>query len=227
MNDEIRSKLMSLADTQYREFQSGLIPTVDKDSVIGVRTPALRALAREYKNTAEAFDFISVLPHKYYEENNLHAFFIEQIKDFDTLISELDRFLPYVDNWATCDMLRPNVFKKHPPKLAEKIKEWIKSDRTYTVRFGIGMLMSYYLDDAFLPEYPELVSSVHSDEYYIKMMIAWYFATALAKRYDAVLPYIEQKRLDVWTHNKAIQKSIESNRIAPEQKAYLRTLKIK
>lgn len=225
--DIIRARLFALADPEYRDFQARLMPNIDKTAIIGVRTPELRALAKEYKNTPEAETLLSALPHKYYEENNLHAFFIEQIRDFDSAIKHLDRFLPYVDNWATCDMMRPKIFKKHLPQLSEKIKVWIKAKDTYTVRFAIGLLLSFYLDDAFSTEYPELICSVCSDEYYIKMMAAWYFATALAKQYETILPYLEKQRLDVWTHNKAIQKATESYRITKEQKAYLRKLKIK
>ena len=224
---EIQNRLLALADAQYRDFQSRLMPTVDKGKIIGVRTPCIRALAREYVGTDVASEFMSCLPHRYYEEDNLHACFLAMIKDYDELMKQLERFLPYIDNWATCDMLRPKILKKHTEKLLDSIKVWLVSDRVYTVRFGIGMLMSFYLDEQFKPEYSELVCSVHSDEYYIQMMAAWYFATALAKQYDAVLPYLKQRRLDAFTLNKAIQKAVESYRITPEQKAYLRTLKIK
>ena len=224
---EIRSKLFEMADQKFRDFQIKLIPTVDKNTVIGVRTPALQKLARKYKGTDTAEQFLSVLPHRYYEEYNLHALFIEQICDFDLAIVYIDRFLPYVNNWATCDMMRPKVFKKNLSKLYDKIKIWLRCADIYTVRFAIGMLMTFYLDDNFSDEYPLLVSSVRSDEYYIKMMIAWYFATALAKQYSKIIPYIENQSLDIWTHNKTIQKAIESLRINPEQKEYLRTLKIK
>jgi 3-methyladenine DNA glycosylase AlkD len=203
------------------------MPTVNPETVIGVRTPDLRKLAKEFSKTPEALEFLKILPHRYYEENNLHGFLIETIRDYDIAIDAVDAFLPYIDNWATCDLISPKVFKKHLPELYGKIKVWLKSDRTYTVRFGIGMLMSFYLDDNFRPEMPELVAGIRSDEYYINMMIAWYFATALAKQYDAALPYIQEKRLDKWTHNKAIQKAIESYRISDETKAYLRALKVK
>lgn len=230
MNDsvrELRKRLFELADAGYRDFHSRLMPTIDKEKIIGVRTPDLRRLAKDYKNTDASREFITVLPHEYYEENNLHAFFLEQCGDFDVLAGELDRFLPYVDNWATCDLMKPKIFKKHLSELLNKIKQWISAKDTYTVRFGIGMLMTYYLDNEFSPEYPELVCFVRSDEYYIKMMVAWYFATALAKQYESVVPYIEHGRLEPWTHNKAIQKAIESRRITPEQKEYLRSLKVK
>lgn len=224
---EIQKELFSLRDEAYREFSAGLMPTVDRKCVIGVRTPDLRRFAKKLADDPGMDAFLKELPHQYYEENNLHGFLIEGIRDFETCVQELETFLPYIDNWATCDQISPKIFKKHLPGLLKKIRVWITSDQVYTVRFGIGMLMKYYLDDAFDPEYPEMVCSVRSGEYYVNMMAAWYFATALAKQYDAVLPYIEQKRLETWTHNKAIQKSVESRRITEEQKNYLRSLKIK
>lgn len=223
----VQTQLWTMQDLKYRDFQCKLMPTVATDTVIGVRTPELRKFAKEFSEKPEANEFLKILPHKYYEENNLHGFLIENIKDYDRIIVELDAFLPYVDNWATCDLIRPRVLKKHLEELLGKIKEWISDDHTYTIRFGIEMLMSFYLDEQFCPEYLELVADIRSEEYYVNMMIAWYFATALAKQYDAVLPYIEQHRLNEWTHNKAIQKAIESYRVSGEQKAYLRTLKIK
>ncbi len=226
IEEEIRRRLFELQDIKYKEFAIKLMPTVNPDTVIGVRTPELRKLARDVSKTPEAMEFLKILPHTYYEENNLHGFLIETIKDYDTAISAVDAFLPYVDNWATCDMISPKVFKKHLPELYEKIKVWLESDRTYTVRFGIGMLMSFYLDKHFKPEMLALVVGIRSDEYYINMMIAWYFATALAKQYAAALPYIQNQRLDKWTHNKAIQKAIESYRISEEVKANLRTMRV-
>ena len=223
----IQQRLFALQDLKYRDFQRKLIPTVDSDTVIGVRTPQLRALAKELAGTAEAAEYIKRLPHRYYDENNLHGFLIEKIRDYDAAIAAVEAFLPYVDNWATCDLMSPKVFQKHLPELLERIRAWLASGEVYTVRFGIGMLMSFYLDDGFSLDYPELVAGVRSEEYYVNMMIAWYFATALSKQWDAVLPYIEQRRLNKWTHNKAIQKTIESYRITDAQKAYLRTLKIK
>ena len=223
---EIQQRLFALQDTGYRDFHAALIPTVDKALVIGVRMPALRALARELKGTEQAAAFMAELPHRYYEENNLHGLLISAMRDYDGAVAALDAFLPYVDNWATCDLIRPKVFQKHLPELLEKIEVWLSSDRTYTIRFGLEMLMTYYLDDAFCPEYLELAAGVRSGEYYANMMIAWYFATALAKQYDAALPYLRECRLDPWTHNKAIQKAIESCRVTGEQKAYLRTLKV-
>lgn len=221
----IRSRLFGLQDSGYREFHSKLMPTVEKELIIGVRTPDLRKLAKEIAKTEYAEKFLKILPHRYYEENNLHAFLIEEIRDYDVCIAEINRFLPFVDNWATCDMMRPKIIKKHLPETLEEIKKWIKSDDVYAVRFGVEMLMCHYLDSCFSPEYPEWVSQIKSDEYYIKMMVAWYFATALSKQYDSVVPYIENYRLDTDTHNKTIRKAIESYRITDEQKTYLRKLK--
>lgn len=221
----IRDRLFEMQDLKYRDFHARLMPTVSKNLIIGVRTPDLRKFAKEVSNTPYASEFIKILPHKYYEENNLHAFLIEQIKDYDVCISELNKFLPYVDNWATCDMMRPKIFKKHLPELSDQIKIWMASDATYTIRFGIEMLMCYYLDEHFSSEYPEAVAAVKSEEYYVKMMAAWYFATALANQYDAVVPYLERNLLDADTQNKTIRKAVESYRITDERKVYLRTLK--
>lgn len=223
----VRKSLLEMQDLGYRDFHAKLIPTMDKEKIIGVRTPMLRKFAGKFAKTPEAEKFLEALPHAYYEEDNLHGFLIETIKDYEKCVKALEKFLPYVDNWATCDSTAPKVFKKHLPELLERIEVWMNSGHTYTIRYGIGMLMRFYLDEAFEQKYPEMVAAVHSEEYYVNMMIAWYFATALAKQYEAVLPYIEERRLDPWTHNKAIQKAIESYRITPEQKAYLRTLKVK
>lgn len=222
---EITERLFAMQDTEYRDFNSRLIPTVDKARIIGVRTPALRVFSKEISGSDTAVRFMSQLPHNYFEEDNLHAFLIERITDFDGCVDALDSFLPYIDNWATCDTLSPKVLKKHPDKLLLKIDEWLCSKHTYTVRFAIGMLMKYYLDDNFNREFLIRVANVKSDEYYIKMMVAWYFATALAKQYESAVRFIEDCLLDVWTHNKAIQKSIESNRIEKSHKDYLKTLK--
>lgn len=221
----IQTRLFELQDKDYGDFHSRLMPTVDREKIIGVRTPALRKLARELKGSREAEEFLEILPHTYYDENNLHGFLIEFIKDYDACVAAVERFLPYVDNWATCDLMSPKIFKKHLPELLVPIRSWIASGETYTIRYGIGMLMSHYLDDAFEPEYPAMVAEVHSEEYYVNMMIAWYFATALARQWDAVIPYIEGRRLDQWCHHKTIQKAVESYRITDEQKNYLRTLK--
>ncbi|MBR6850919.1 MAG: DNA alkylation repair protein [Lachnospiraceae bacterium] len=225
--NEIRERLLSMQDTKYRDFQAKLIPTVEADSVIGVRTPELRKYATELIQQGEYDAFLQDLPHKYFDENQLHAFIVSGIRDYEKCMEELCHFLPYVDNWATCDQMSPKVFKKHKTELLGQVKEWIKSDETYTARFAIGMLMEHFLDEDFDPEFPKMVAKVRSEEYYINMMIAWYFATALAKQYDAILPYIEEKKLNAWTHNKAIQKSVESYRITPEQKDYLKSLKVK
>lgn len=219
-------RLFEMQDLQYKEFHSKLMPTVDSDLVIGVRTPALRKFAKEFSKTKMAEEFLSTLPHKYYEENNLHAFMISLMKDFDKVVENLNDFISYVDNWATCDMMRPVVFKSHKAELLCEIEKWLKSEKPYTVRFGIEMLMVHFLDENFDLSYPQRVAEIKSDEYYVKMMVAWYFATALAFRYDEILPFIERKELDPWTHNKAIQKAVESYRITPQQKEYLKKLKI-
>ena len=224
---EIREELDRLQDVKYREMQVRIIPTVKPESIIGVRTPALRQLAKQLGQREDVRDFLEDLPHRYFEENQLHAFIVSGMKDYAECLQALNRFLPYMDNWATCDQTSPRVFRKHRKELLKEIRKWIGSEETYMVRFGIGMLMEHYLDEDFDPAYPELAAAVRSEEYYVNMMTAWYFATALAKQYDAVLPYIEDRRLDDWTHNKAIQKAIESYRITPEQKTYLRTLKAK
>ena len=221
----VTERLFALADEGYRQFQTPLLPSVDPARIIGVRTPVLRKLAKELAGTAEGEVFLRDLPHAYYEENNLHAFLVEQIKDYDACIAAIDAFLPYVDNWSTCDGWSPKMFKKHPDELLMKIREWMASDLPYTVRFGMGMLQRYFLDERFDPTYLDWVAAIDREEYYVRMMVAWYFATALAKQYDAALPYIEQGRLPHWTHNKTIQKAVESYRVTAEQKAYLKTLK--
>ncbi len=225
MTEIIRNKLYDLQDLKYKAFHCRLIPTVDPDTVIGVRTPALKAYGKELKNS-DFSAFLNDLPHKYYDENNLHAFLIMNIKDYAESLEAIKTFLPFVDNWATCDLLRPTSFKKHRPELLEEIKLWLCSEHTYTIRFGLEMLMVHFLDENFKPEYFEWAAEIRSDEYYVNMMLAWYFATALAKQYNAALSYIEKQRLDKWVHNKSIQKAIESYRIADWQKDYLRKLKI-
>ena len=226
ITEEIRQALFDLQDIKYRDFQAKLIPGKDTEMMIGVRTPELRKLAKQMLKREDIREFLRDLPHRYFDEDQLHAFIVSGIKEYGKCMEELMRFLPYVDNWATCDQMSPGVFKKHKPELLTQIREWLGSEHTYTVRFGIGMLMQHFLDEDFDPAYPELVAGVHSEEYYINMMIAWYFATALAKQYDAVLPFIEGRRLDPWTHNKTIQKAVESYRISDEQKEYLRSLKV-
>ena len=225
--ERIRARLFALQDPAYRDFQSRLMPTVDPATVIGVRMPQLRKLARELTATPDAGAFLSALPHQYYEENTLHGLILSLMSDYAAAVAALDRFLPYVDNWATCDCISPRAFLRHPHLLPRQLHSWMHSAHPYTVRFGIGMLMQLYLDDAFQPNYLDWVAEVHSEEYYVNMMIAWYFATALAKQPQAALPLLQQNRLPTWVHNKTIQKAVESYRIPPEQKAYLRTLRRK
>ena len=226
MSNKCFEMLETLADEKYKNFHQKLIPNVDKNRVLGVRTPKLRALAKKIKNTDLAKDFLASLPHKYYEENNLHAFLIEQIKDFDLCIKETEKFLPFIDNWATCDSFRPKIFSKHKEEIEKKALEWIKSEHAYTKRYGIEVLLTHFLDEDFKVKHLETVAKIRSNEYYVKMMVAWYFATALTKQYKDTLPFIENKTLDAWTHNKAIQKARESLRIKKDEKEYLKTLKI-
>ncbi len=223
----IRDELFKLQDKKYRDFQSKLLPTINPDTIIGVRTPDLRSFAKKLVKASKYQNFIDNLPHKYFDENQLHAFIISEIKDYDLCIKYVNDFLPYVDNWATCDQMSPKVFNKKHNSLIKEIKKWITSKKTYTIRFAIGMLMQHYLDDDFKEEYLDLVSSVKSDEYYVNMMIAWYFATALAKQYDIAVSYIENNVLDTWVHNKTIQKAIESYRITLKHKEYLKKYKKK
>ena len=225
--EEIRAELFRRQDLKYRDFQGALIPTVPTDRVIGVRTPALRAFAKELSRSGGADDFLADLPHRYFDENQLHAFVLCEIKDFDRCLSAVDRFLSFVDNWATCDQLSPAVFRRHRERLLPFIRRALDSGETFRVRFGIKMLMDHFLDEAFDPIYLSLVAGVTSEEYYVKMMVAWYFATAIAKRYDETVPYVERKLLPPWTHNKAIQKARESYRVSPERKDYLRSLRLK
>ena len=224
---EIEERLFALQDEKYRDFQVKLIPTVDPESVIGVRTPELRKLAKELLKADDFDTFLDTLPHDHFDENQLHAFILSGMKDYDRCMAGVCAFLPYVDNWATCDQMSPKVFRKNRADLLVHIKEWLRSGETYTVRFAVGMLMEYFLEDDFDLSYPEMVADIISYEYYVNMMRAWYFATALAKQYESIIPFIEEKKLDRWTHNKAIQKSVESYRITPEQKAYLKSLRIK
>ncbi len=221
----IQERLFALQDEKYGDFQSKLIPGLPREQVIGIRMPAMRKLAKEFAKEEEAAAFLKQLPHTYYDENVLHALLIASMKDYDACMEAVEAFLPYIDNWAVCDGLSPKVFRKHKKELLEKIKFWIPSEHTYTCRFGIGMLMRWFLDEDFQPECLEMPAAVRSEEYYVNMMTAWFFATALAKQWDAAIPYLEQSRLDSWTHNKAIQKARESYRITPVQKEYLKTLK--
>ena len=227
IGEEIREELFHLQDAKYRAFQAKLIPTAGPETFIGVRTPELRKYAKQLEKREDVQEFLDALPHRYFDENQLHAFLLSRIKDYDRCMGEVLRFLPYVNNWATCDQMSPKVFRKHRQELLEKIRIWIRSDETYTIRFGVGMLMEHYLDEDFDPAYPEMAAGIRSEEYYVNMMRAWYFATALAKQYEAVIPFVENRRLDVWTHNKTIQKAVESYRITPGQKDYLKSLKVK
>ncbi len=223
----IETKLFEMQDLQYKAFHSKLMPTVNPDKIIGIRVPLLRKYAKEFSKTDEAEIFIKNLPHKYYEEDNLHAFLIEQITDYQTVIEELNTFLPYIDNWATCDGLSPKVFAENTDKLTAEINKWLKSEHIYTVRFAVNMLMKFYLDDNFKEYFFQKVAEIKSDEYYVKMVQAWYFATALAKQWDSAVLYLTENKLDVWVHNKTIQKAVESYRITPQQKEYLKKLKRK
>ena len=232
--NRIQQQLLELKDDSYKEFHEKLIPTVEKAKIIGVRTPVLRKYAKELLKQAktdenvkeEITQFMEQLPHIYYEENNLHGLLIEGIKEYEECVQKLDSFLPYVDNWAVCDIFSPKVFRKNRDRLIDKIKEWAASEHPYTCRFGMEMLMTHFLDEDFRVEYLEVPAAVHSEEYYVNMMIAWFYATALAKQWDVAVGYIEKKCLDPWTHNKTIQKARESYRITREQKEYLKTLKV-
>jgi len=226
MIESIRTRLFEMQDAGYRDFQAKLMPTVKPEKIIGVRTPMLRAYAKQIRNTPVAQAFLADLPHAYYEEDNLHAFLIEFIRDWDICVAALNAFLPHVDNWATCDSMHPKVLDRDPERLMARIRDWMASDHTYTIRFGMGMLMRCFLDENFTPEALEMIAQKHSGQYYVNMMSAWFFATALAKQWEAAKVYIEDRRLDPWVHNKAIQKACESHRILPEQKEYLKKLRI-
>lgn len=221
----LQKRLFELQDTKYRDFHSKLIPDIEKERIIGIRTPVLRRFAKEFGKTAEAADFLEELPHDYYEENNLHIMLLTQVQDFGKCLEQIEKFLLYIDNWATCDLPLPKCFAKHKEELLEHIRSWIASGETYTIRYGMGVLMRLYLDEDFRPEYPEWVTGVSSEEYYVNMMIAWYLATALVKQWDTVIPYLEERRLSPWVHRKTIQKAVESYRITPEQKGYLKGLR--
>ena len=222
----IKEELLALQDISYADFQAKLTPNIPRELIIGVRVPELRKLAKKVAEEPETSKFLKDLPHKYYDENMLQGLLISEIKDYNACLVAVDEFLPYVDNWAVCDIMSPKIFKKNKTALLEKIKEWTASEKTYTCRFGIETLMSHFLDDDFKPEYLEIPLSVNSEEYYVKMMVAWFFATALAKEWDATIKYIEDHRLDRWTHNKAIQKARESRRITLKEKEYLKSLKV-
>ena len=223
----IQAQLFALQDLGYRTFHCKLMPTVDPERVSGVRTPHIRQLAKQRSGTTEGEAFLQALPQRYYEENNLHGALLSLGKSYSWVLEGVNAFLPYVDNWATCDLLSPKVFRKHLPELREEIPRWLANPHPYTVRFGLRMLLSFYWGSNFQREYLDWAAALQREEYYVKMMVAWYFATALAKEYAVTLPYIQAHRLDPWTHNKAIQKAVESTRVSPEHKAYLRTLKVK
>ena len=219
---KLQKQLFDLQDLKYRDFHGKLMPETDKETVIGIRTPVLRKFAKEFAGTSEAEAFLRQLPHRYYEENNLHMMLITGIKDYEKCMEEIQRFLPCIDNWATCDYPAPKCFARHKDQVLEEAKRWISSGETYVIRYGIGMLMRLFLDEDFSSEYLEMAAAVQSQEYYVNMMIAWYFATALAKQWDATVPYIEQHKLSDWVHRKTVQKAVESYRITPEQKEYLK-----
>lgn len=224
--NSLQKQLFELQDLKYRDFHSKLLPGIDKEKIIGIRTPQLRKFAKEFAKTEEVVLFLQELPHTYYEENNLHMMLVSWMKDYGACLKEVRRFLPYIDNWATCDLPLPKCFEKHKTELLPEIQSWIMDTHTYTIRYGIGVLMRLYLDEAFSPEFPELVAQVRSEEYYVNMMIAWYMSTALAKQWETIIPYIEQKKLPEWVHRKTIQKAVESYRITPEQKAFLKTFRL-
>lgn len=224
--EKIQAELFELQDEKYRDFHSKLIPDMEKENIIGIRTPVLRKYAKQFAKTEDAATFLQDIPHTYYEENNLHMMLITSIKEYDKCLKEIEKFLPYIDNWATCDLPAPKCFAGHKEELLPHIKQWIHSGETYTIRYGIGMLMRLYLDEDFKPEYADLVAGVTSEEYYVNMMIAWYMATALAKQWDAIIPYVEEHRFSDWVHRKTIQKAVESYRITDEQKGYLRSLRV-
>lgn len=224
--EKIQAELFELQDEKYRDFHSKLIPDMEKENIIGIRTPVLRKYAKQFAKTEDVAAFLQDIPHTYYEENNLHMMLITSIKEYDKCLKEIEKFLPYIDNWATCDLPAPKCFAGHKEELLPHIKQWIHSGETYTIRYGIGMLMRLYLDEDFKPEYADLVAGVTSEEYYVNMMIAWYMATALAKQWDAIIPYVEEHRFSDWVHRKTIQKAVESYRITDEQKGYLRSLRV-
>lgn len=224
--NKIQKDLFTLSEQAYAEFCFNLTPNIDPKSIIGVRIPKIRKYAKSICNNDNT-EFLKCLPHKYYEENLLHGFLIEQIKDYDKCLFELEKFLPFIDNWSVCDTCNPKIFRKHKDDLIVHIKKWINDDKTYTIRYGIGLLMGLYLDDDYKKEYLDIVSKVRSEEYYVNMMIAWYFATALAKQYDDAISYLENNKLTKWVHNKTIQKAIDSYRVSDDRKDYLRTLRIK
>lgn len=224
--NQIKKNLFKYQDKKYQKFESSLIPNVEKKLIIGVKTPILKNMAKEIIKADLSDKYIKMLPHKYFEENQIHSFIISESKDFDECIKNINNFLKYVDNWATCDQLCPKIFKKNKNQLLIHIKKWINIKKTYYIRFGIKMLMSHFLDEDFDKKYLKIVSSIQSDEYYVNMMIAWYFATALAKQYDDTIVYLEKYKLSPWVHNQTIKKAIESYRVSEKNKKYLKSLKM-
>ena len=224
---EIQTHLFTLQDKEYKHFQVKLIPTISKETMIGIRTPLLKAYAKELQNNPDIHLFLKHLPHDYFDENQLHAFIIQDTKDFQLAIKQVEAFLPFVDNWATCDQLKIKIFKKHKKELLPHIDHWLQSSHPYTIRYAIGLLMSYFLDEDFHLHYVQRVACIHSEDYYINMMIAWYFATALAKQYAAIIPFLKEQKLSLWVHNKTIQKAIESRRLSSSQKEELKSLRRK
>ena len=222
---EIQNRLFALRDEKNAAFEAKLIPNIPSETILGVRMPQMRKLARELYRAGKAESFLTQVPHEYLEENCLHAFFLEQIREFEACLAAVEAFLPYIDNWATCDSLNPPIFRKHRDELLERVRVWLDSGETYKIRFGVKMLMSHFLEEDFREEYLDLVSVIQSKEYYVNMMRAWYFATALAKQWETTLPLLTERRLDPWTHRKTIQKAVESYRITEEQKALLRSLR--
>lgn len=227
VKDKINELFKQEKSQKLKEFNAKLIPNINADCVLGISLPTLRKFAKELYFTCDCTPFLQDLPHSFHEENHLHAFLIEQIKDYDECIRLTQEFLPFVDNWAVCDCFKPLIFKKNKEKLLLEIKKWLTSEHTYIIRYGVNMLLTHFLDEQFVPETLEWVASINSQDYYVKMVIAWYFATAIAKQYDSAIVFLEQKRLQPWVHNKTIQKSIESYRVSIEHKQYLKTLKVK
>jgi len=221
----VSERLLALANEKNAAFVARLIPNVPPETILGAYQPQLRALARELRGSPAAESFLRQLPHTLHEENLLHAFLLDSVRDFGACLAEVERFLPHVDNWAVCDSLRPKGFVKHRAELLPHVEQWLASGETYTVRFGLGMLMCHYLDGEFEPRFLDLAAAVRSEEYYVRMMTAWYFATALAKQYDAALPYLRERRLDPWTHNMTIRKAVESRRVPEAHKQFLKTLR--
>ncbi len=222
----IYEKLLGMQDKKFKKFNAALIPNIDPETVVGVKTPQLRAMAKELFKAGEYADFISGLPHACFEENQIHAFVLAEIKDFDECRRKVEVFLPYIDNWATCDQLAPKTFGRHKSELLSCIERWICSEHTYTVRFAVNMLMRHFLDEDFHPRYLQMTAEINREDYYVNMVCAWYFATALAKQWEETLPYVTERRLDKWTHNKTVQKALESRRITDEQKQLLRKYKL-